>query len=224
MSYSISQNLSNIQQRITDACLQNARSPQEVNLVAVSKFHPQAAVEAALKAGQRLFGENRVQEATAKFPALKEAYPDLQLHIIGGLQTNKAVEACRIANMIETLDRPSLADALEKASQKIGRLPDLLIQVNTGNEPQKYGIPKEEAEFFIESSLNRFGKKIRGLMCIPPEEENPIPHFHYLKSLAKKNNLPVISMGMSADFELAIQEGATLVRVGSAIFGNRPAS
>ncbi|GBR05195.1 MULTISPECIES: YggS family pyridoxal phosphate-dependent enzyme [Gluconobacter] len=222
MSDQIAENLSAIRSRIIQACETSGRPATDVGLVAVSKFHPQDAVEAALKAGQRVFGENRVQEAASKFPALRETWPDLRLHIIGGLQTNKAVDACRIADVIETLDRPALSDALEKAAEKTGRLPELLIQVNTGNEPQKSGIPRDEADAFIKASMLRFGAKVRGLMCIPPEDEDPAPHFHFLTQLAQRHGLPVVSMGMSADFETAIAEGATLVRVGSAIFGSRP--
>ncbi|WP_408871636.1 YggS family pyridoxal phosphate-dependent enzyme [Gluconobacter japonicus] len=222
MSDQIAENLFRIRSRILHACENSGRLASNVGLVAVSKFHPKEAVEAALNAGQRVFGENRVQEAASKFPDLRTTWPDLRLHIIGGLQTNKAVDACRIADVIETLDRPALADALEKAADKLGRLPELLVQVNTGNEPQKSGVPRDEADAFIKTCMTRFGAKVRGLMCIPPEDEDPSVHFRFLAGLAKRHGLPVISMGMSADFETAIAEGATLVRVGSAIFGSRP--
>ncbi|UMM64405.1 YggS family pyridoxal phosphate-dependent enzyme [Aristophania vespae] len=218
----ISDHLKQINERIGQACVQSHRNNGDVSLVAVSKFHPADSVIEALKAGQRLFGENRVQEAASKFPQLREHWPDLKLHIIGGLQTNKAQEACQIADVIETLDRPSLSLALEKASQKLGSLPDLLIQVNTGNEPQKFGIALNEADSFIEDSLERFGDKIKGLMAIPPFDEPPKKHFQMLARLAKRFGLKEISMGMSADFEDAIAEGATLIRVGTAIFGSRP--
>ncbi|GBD56623.1 YggS family pyridoxal phosphate-dependent enzyme [Gluconobacter wancherniae] len=222
MSEQIASNLSAIRHRMIQAAEKAGRNADDVSLVAVSKFHPQEAVEAALKAGQRLFGENRVQEAASKFPQLRENWPDLKLHIIGGLQTNKAVDACRIADMIESLDRPALSNAIEKASQKCGRLPGLLVQVNTGDETQKSGIPRKDADAFIETSMNRFGDNIRGLMCIPPESEDPVAHFNFLNDMARRHGLPVLSMGMSADFEAAIGAGATLVRVGSAIFGSRP--
>jgi len=222
MSEQIASNLSAIRHRMIQAAEKAGRNADDVSLVAVSKFHPQEAVEAALKAGQRLFGENRVQEAASKFPQLRENWPDLKLHIIGGLQTNKAVDACRIADMIESLDRPALSNAIEKASQKCGRLPGLLIQVNTGDETQKSGIPRKDADAFIETSMNRFDDNIRGLMCIPPESEDPVAHFNFLNDMARRHGLPVLSMGMSADFEAAIGAGATLVRVGSAIFGSRP--
>ncbi|KXU99856.1 alanine racemase [Gluconobacter potus] len=219
----IRENLAAIRSRIARACEQAGRPAGDVSLVAVSKFHPIESVEAALNAGQRLFGENRVQEAASKFPELRQTFPDLRLHIIGGLQTNKAAEACQIADMIESLDRLSLSDAIEKGAQKAGRLPELLVQVNTGDEPQKSGVPREEADAFIEASLERFGPKILGLMCIPPEGEDPTPHFRLLRQMGGRHGLPVLSMGMSADFEKAIAENATLVRVGTAIFGSRPA-
>lgn len=220
---SIRENLAIIHGRIARACKQAGRPAGDVSLVAVSKFHPIESVEAALQAGQRLFGENRVQEAASKFPELRKTFPDLRLHIIGGLQTNKATEACQIADMIESLDRPSLSDSIEKAAQKTGRLPELLVQVNTGDEPQKSGVSRKEADAFIEASLRKFGPKIRGLMCIPPEDEDPAPHFRFLRQMGKRHGLAVLSMGMSADFETAITEKATLVRVGTAIFGRRPA-
>ncbi|MCE2576178.1 YggS family pyridoxal phosphate-dependent enzyme [Komagataeibacter sp. FNDCR2] len=178
---------------------------------------------AELEAGQRVFGENRVQEAAAKFPALRARWPDLRLHIIGGLQTNKAAEAVRIADMIESLDRPALSDALARAAERAGRLPDLLVQVNTGDETQKSGVRLEDADEFIDHSRARFGAAVKGLMCIPPHDQDPAPHFRLLADMAARHGLPVVSMGMSADFERAIACGATLVRVGSAIFGARPA-
>jgi pyridoxal phosphate enzyme (YggS family) len=191
-----------------------------VTLVAVSKTKPQDAVLAALAAGQTVFGENRVQEAAGKFPSLRADHR-LSLHIIGGLQTNKARDAVRIADVIETLDRPKLADALAAAIEKEGRAPDLLIEVNIGAEAQKSGILREDADGFIDACKGRFGTALRGLMCVPPHGEDPRPHFTWLADRAARFGLPVVSMGMSADFEIAIACGATWVRVGSAIFGSR---
>ncbi|MCE2565746.1 YggS family pyridoxal phosphate-dependent enzyme [Komagataeibacter sp. FNDCF1] len=223
-SSSIAQALTGIRTRIAASAQAAGRPPSSVELVAVSKFHPQASVIAALEAGQRIFGENRVQEAAAKFPDLRARWPDLRLHIIGGLQTNKALEAVRIADMIESLDRPSLSDALARAADRAGRLPGLLVQVNTGDESQKSGVRLEQADAFINASLERFGTSVRGLMCIPPHDQDPTPHFRTLAAMAHRHGLAVVSMGMSADFERAIACGATLVRVGSAIFGARPAA
>ncbi|NHN84456.1 YggS family pyridoxal phosphate-dependent enzyme [Acetobacter musti] len=216
--------LARVRSEIEAAAITAGRDAKSVDLVAVSKFHPVEAAEAALAAGQRIFGENRVQEAAGKFPVLRTRYPDLRLHLIGGLQTNKAREAVRLADVIESLDRLSLADALMKAADQEGRLPELLIEVNTGDEPQKFGVPREEADRFIRDCRVRFGDRLRGLMCIPPANEDPVPHFRFLRSLADEHGLPVRSMGMSADFPLAIAEGATLVRVGTAIFGARPSA
>lgn len=214
--------LDQIRTRIDQACHKADRSPDSVTLVAVSKFHPASSIEKALIAGQRIFGENRVQEAKEKFPRLREDWPDLRLHIIGGLQTNKALEACRLADVIESVDRPALVDALSKAADRLGRVPDLFVQINTGDEPQKSGVRREEANDFISLCKTRFGSALKGLMCIPPEDEDPAPHFAYLAGAVRKHGLSQCSMGMSADFETAIAHGATLVRVGTAIFGHRP--
>ncbi|WP_242011468.1 YggS family pyridoxal phosphate-dependent enzyme [Acetobacter fallax] len=214
--------LADVRARIEAAAIAARREVASVQLVAVSKFHPAESVEAALVAGQLVFGENRVQEAAGKFPELRTRYPDLRLHLIGGLQTNKAREAVRLADVIESLDRSALSDALAKAGDQEGRLPELLIEVNTGDEPQKFGVPREKADEFIRESRARFGERVRGLMCIPPAGEDPVPHFRFLRSLADEHGLPARSMGMSADFPVAIAEGATLVRVGTAIFGARP--
>ncbi|GAB6853541.1 YggS family pyridoxal phosphate-dependent enzyme [Asaia astilbis] len=218
----LSSRLDGIRTRIARASEAAHRPQGDVRLVAVSKFHPASAIEQALKAGQRLFGENRVQEAKDKFPALREQWPDLRLHIIGSLQTNKAAEACRLADVIESVDRPALVDALSRAADRAGRLPDLFVQVNTGDEPQKSGIPRQEADAFIASCKARFGGSLKGVMCIPPEGEDPSSHFAFLAQLAHGHELTECSMGMSADFETAIGQGATLVRVGTAIFGSRP--
>ena len=217
----IAANLARVRARIAQAALRAGREPQDVTLVAVSKTHPAAAVAAALAAGQLVFGENRVQEAAVKFPALRPANPSLRLHIIGALQTNKAREAVRLADVIETLDRPRLADALEDAIRKEGRTPDLLVQVNVGDEAQKSGIPRDAADAFIDACKARFGAALAGLMCIPPLESDPTPHFAWLADRAARHGLAIVSMGMSADYESAIAHGATHVRVGTAIFGSR---
>jgi pyridoxal phosphate enzyme (YggS family) len=219
----IAANLAAIRARIDAACARAGRPAGSVSLVAVSKTHPQEAVVEALAAGHLVFGENRVQEAQAKFPGLRAAHPALRLHIIGGLQTNKAREAVRVADVIETIDRPKLAAAVAAAMAKEGRRPDCLVQVNTGDETQKSGVSRAEADAFIRAARDEYGLPVTGLMCIPPVDQDPRPHFAYLRDLAAKHGLPVVSMGMSADFEIAIEEGATLVRVGTAIFGHRPA-
>jgi pyridoxal phosphate enzyme (YggS family) len=220
MSDSISDNLRRVQDRIANAAIAAGRKPEDVTLVAVSKTKPVEAVVAALTAGQMVFGENRVQEAAGKFPPLRQEY-NLSLHLIGGLQTNKARDAVRIADVIETLDRPKLADAIEAAILKEGRTPTLLIEVNTGAEPQKSGIDRDQADDFISACKARFGGALAGLMCVPPHDEDPRPHFVWLADRAARHGLTTVSMGMSADFEVAIECGATWVRVGSAIFGSR---
>jgi pyridoxal phosphate enzyme (YggS family) len=211
-----------VRARIAAAAGRAGRRPEDVALVAVSKTHPASAVLAALAAGQLLFGENRVQEAADKFPALRADHPALRLHLIGGLQTNKARDAVRIADAIESLDRPRLADALADAAQREGRLPSLYVQVNTGAEPQKSGVPRDAADAFIDACRTRFGPAVAGLMCIPPADQDPAPHFAWLAACAARHGLAGLSMGMSADFELAVAHGATLVRIGTAIFGHRP--
>lgn len=217
----IAANLARIRARIAEAAARANRPAASVTLVAVSKTNPTEAVAAALSAGQTVFGENRVQEAAGKFPALRPDWPALRLHVIGGLQTNKARDAVRLADVIESLDRPKLALALAEAIGKEGRAPDLLVQVNTGDEPQKAGVPRAAAEDFLRACRDDWGLSIQGLMCIPPAEADPRPHFLYLAELAARHGLAVLSMGMSADFEAAIACGATHVRVGSAIFGLR---
>jgi pyridoxal phosphate enzyme (YggS family) len=189
-------------------------------LVAVSKTHPAEAVAELAAAGHRLFGENRVQEAQAKYPALKARYPDLELHLIGPLQTNKVREAVALFDVIETLDRPKLAHALAAEMEKTGRKIPCLIEVNVGNEPQKAGIAPDQVEAFL-ALCRELGLEVRGLMCIPPQHQDPVPHFNNLAALAKRLRLPVLSMGMSGDFKQAIACGATHIRVGTAIFGSR---
>jgi PLP dependent protein len=220
MTDPIAENLRQVQDRIANAAIAAGRKPDDITLVAVSKTKPADAVAAALAAGQAVFGENRVQEAATKFPALR-AHHKLSLHIIGGLQTNKARDAVRIADVIESLDRPKLADALADAIAREGRTPTLLIEVNTGSEPQKSGVARDDADGFINECKARFGLALSGLMCVPPHGEDPRPHFTWLADRAARHGLATVSMGMSADFEIAIACGATWVRVGSAIFGTR---
>ncbi len=216
----IAENLHVVRERMADAASRAGRRPEDVTLVAVSKTKPVEAVRSALAAGQLVFGENRVQEAAEKFPGLRSGHR-FSLHLIGGLQTNKARDAVRIADVIQTLDRPRLADALAAAMEKEGRRPSLLIEVNTGGEAQKSGIPRDDADGFIAECQGRFGTGLSGLMCIPPHGEDPRPHFTWLADRAARHGLSVVSMGMSADYEIAIACGATLVRVGTAIFGGR---
>lgn len=217
---SIAENLAAVRAQIANAARAAGRDPASVALVAVSKTHPAEAVEQALAAGQTLFGENRVQEAAAKFPALRAAHPALRLHLIGPLQTNKARDAVRLFDRIESLDRPKLADAIAAAIAREGRAPDCLVQVNTGREPQKAGCAPEEAAALL-AHARGLGLTVSGLMCIPPAEGDPAPHFTLLAGLARALGLPVLSMGMSGDYPAAIAAGATHVRVGSAIFGHR---
>lgn len=192
-----------------------------VTLVAVSKTHDADAIRPAIEAGQRVFGENRVQEAQKKWPTLKEETPDIELHLIGPLQSNKAEDAVKLFDVIETVDREKIARALAKEIAKQGRAPRLYVQVNTGNEPQKAGIDPRETEAFLALCRDELGLTVEGLMCIPPAGENPGPHFALLHDLATENSVPKLSMGMSGDYEVAIAFGATSVRVGSAIFGER---
>ncbi len=217
----IAGNLDTVRARIAQATARAGRPAGSVTLVAVSKTHPADDVRTALRHGQLQFGENRVQEAAGKFPELRPSAPGLRLHLIGPLQTNKVRDAVRVADVIETLDRPKLADAIAEAAAREGRTPDLLVQVNVGNEPQKAGIARAEADAFIEACQARFGRSLTGLMCIPPAEGDPSPHFAWLAECAARHALLVVSMGMSADYETAIAFGATHVRVGSAIFGHR---
>src|SRR6516165_3475764 len=219
----IAANLTAVRGRIEAAARAAGRAPESVALVAVSKTHPAAIVRDALAAGHRVFGENRVQEAQAKYPALREAYPDLALHLIGPLQTNKVREALAIFDVIESVDRPRLAQALAKEMNHSGRRPPCLIEVNTGEEARKAGILPADADGFIVECRDRVGLSILGLMCVPPIDEEPAPHFALLREIARRNGLAVLSMGMSADFERAIRFGATHVRVGTAIFGARGA-
>jgi PLP dependent protein len=199
----------------------NSSAHQPVTLIAVSKTFDAEAIEPVIAAGQKVFGENRVQEAKAKWPALKAAHPDIELHLIGPLQTNKAKEAVALFDAIHTVDRPSLCSALAKEITRQNRRPLLFAEINTGSEPQKAGVLPEEADAFLRACREDYGLEISGLMCLPPIEEAPAPHFALTAKIAQRNRLKLLSMGMSADFAIAIQFGATHVRVGSAIFGPR---
>ena len=209
-----------MRRQIASACRAAGRDPAGVVLTAVTKTQPSEALEAALAAGQRVFGENRVQEAQAHWSALRQAVPDLELRLIGPLQTNKAADAVALFDVIETVDRPKLADALAAAGEKQGRPVRVLVQVNTGAEPQKAGALPEDADALVRHARDR-GLIVEGLMCIPPADEAAGPHFALLRRIARRNGLEVLSMGMSGDYETAIRFGATHVRIGSALFGER---
>ncbi|WP_026873242.1 YggS family pyridoxal phosphate-dependent enzyme [Inquilinus limosus] len=217
----LAESLASLRSRIEAAARAAGRDPAAVTLVAVSKVQPDDRIEAALAAGQRVFGENRVQEAQARWAARREARPDLELRLIGPLQTNKAKDAVRLFDVIETVDRPKLARSLAEAMAATGRRLDCLIQVNTGEEPQKAGVVPRETEDLYRLCTEECGLPVRGLMCIPPVDEPPALHFALLADLAGKLGLPVLSMGMSDDFEVAVRYGATHVRVGTALFGAR---
>jgi hypothetical protein len=216
----IAANLAAVRARIAGAERAGGRPPGAVGLVAISKTHPATAVEAALAAGQTVFGENRVQEAQQKYPALRRRQ-ELRLHLVGPLQTNKVKEAVALFDVIETVDRRRLAEALAREMTRQGKRPLCLIEVNAGGEAQKAGIAPAEADGFIALCRQTLELPIRGLMCVPPAEADPAPHFRLLAAIAERNGLPELSMGMSADFETAIACGATLVRIGTAIFGHR---
>jgi PLP dependent protein len=213
--------LADVRQHIAAAARAAGRDPAAVTLVAVSKTHGANRVRELLDAGQRVFGENRVQEAEEKFPALKAECPDLKLHLIGPLQTNKAREAVALFDVIESVDRERLAATLAKEMARGDRRPDCYIQVNTGEEPQKAGVLPGEVDAFVAACRDTHKLPIAGLMCIPPVDEEPAPHFALLAKMAARNGLSTISMGMSADYETAIRLGATHVRVGTALFGTR---
>lgn len=212
--------LDSIRQAMTAACHKAGRDPLDVTLIAVSKVQPNARVAAILDQGHRVFGENKVQEAASKWPDFREIYGNIDLHLIGPLQTNKARQAMELAQAIHTLDRPKLATTIARLAQEMGQCPDLFIQVNTGEEEQKAGCLPADADTFIKGAL-ALDLPVRGLMCIPPVNEEPSLHFALLGKIAARNGLKGLSMGMSSDFESAIALGATHVRVGSAIFGDR---
>jgi pyridoxal phosphate enzyme (YggS family) len=213
--------LASVEREIVRACSDAGRARNTVQLIAVSKTFAADAIAPVLAAGQRVFGENRVQEAKAKWPAITAATPGIELHLIGPLQSNKAKEAVALFDAIHSVDRPSICEALAKEIEKQGRSPTLFVQINTGEEAQKAGIAPSEADAFIATCTKDFGLTISGLMCIPPLEDAPAPHFALTAKIAARNGLKLLSMGMSADFAAAIQMGATHVRVGSAIFGHR---
>jgi pyridoxal phosphate enzyme (YggS family) len=217
----IAENLHAVKASIADAANAVGRDPAAVNLVAVSKTHGPERIRPVIAAGQKLFGENRVQEAEEKWPALKAEFPDLRVHLIGPLQSNKVKPAVELFDAIETVDRPKLARRLAREMEAQGRRLDCFIQVNTGEEPQKAGVVPEEADAFIELCRGELGLPVVGVMCIPPIDEEPGLHFALLAKIAKRNGLAGISMGMSADYPTAVRFGATHVRVGTAIFGAR---
>jgi pyridoxal phosphate enzyme (YggS family) len=219
--FPVADGLRSVRSAIAAAASRAGRDPSVIDLVAVSKTQPAERIEEAIAAGQRAFGENRVQEAAAKFPAVKARHLAIRLHLIGPLQTNKAREAVRLFEAIESLDRPRLAEALAAAMDKEGRRPDCFVQVNTGEEPQKAGVAPKEADALIAEARGRWGLPVVGLMCIPPLDEEPALHFALLAKIARRNNLERLSMGMSGDFETAIRLGATELRIGTAIFGER---
>lgn len=213
--------LAEVEREVARACRAARRERSSVTLVAVSKTFDGDAIEPVIQAGQKVFGENRVQEAKSKWPELMAKYPGLALHLIGPLQSNKAKEAVALFDAIHSVDRASLCEALAKEIVKQNRHPELFVQLNTGEEPQKAGVAPADADAFIASCRDVYGLRISGLMCIPPVDEPPAPHFALTAKIAARNGLSLLSMGMSADFETAIQLGATHVRVGSAIFGHR---
>ena len=220
-SAAVTDRLAEVRARIGRAERDGGREPGSVTLVCVTKTFDADAIVPVLQAGERVFGENRVQEAMGKWPALRDRFGTLDLHLIGPLQSNKADEAVATFDFIETVDRPRIAEALAKAMDKLGRRPRLFVQVNTGAEPQKAGILPQDADAFVKTCRETYGLEIAGLMCIPPVDDQASPHFALLNVIAARNGLSGLSMGMSSDFELGIQLGATHIRVGSAIFGTR---
>ncbi|WP_296425247.1 YggS family pyridoxal phosphate-dependent enzyme [Yoonia sp.] len=212
--------LADIQARMLTACTAAGRQVSDVNLIAVSKVQPDARVAAVLDQGHRIFGENKVQEAAGKWPAFRAQYQGVAVHLIGPLQTNKTRQAMELFDAIHTVDRPKLATALARLAQDMGSCPDLFIQVNTGEEPQKAGVLPADADAFV-AEVRALDLPLTGLMCIPPVDEEPSLHFALLAKIAARNGLKGLSMGMSGDFETAIALGATHIRVGSAIFGAR---
>lgn len=217
----VEQRLNEVRERIATAVRQSGREPDSVSLVAVSKTFDADAIRPAITCGQRIFGENRVQEAQGKWPQLKTETPGIELHLIGPLQSNKAADAVALFDVIETVDREKIARTLAEEMKRQGRTVRLYVQVNTGLEPQKAGVAPDDVTAFLKLCRDELSLSIEGLMCIPPADEYPGPHFALLAKLARENAVPRLSMGMSGDFESAIGMGATSVRVGSAIFGTR---
>jgi len=217
----VTENLATVRSEIETAANSVNRDPTAVTLIAVSKTFDADDIRPVLQAGQRVFGENRVQEAEGKWPQLREEFPDVELHLIGPLQTNKVKHALPLFDVIQTVDRPKLARMLADQMDKTGHRPDCFIQVNTGEEDQKAGIAPADVDGFVAQCRDEFGLPIVGLMCIPPVDEQPSPHFALLSKMADRNGLKGLSMGMSADYQTAVMLGATHVRVGSAIFGKR---
>jgi hypothetical protein len=222
-SATISENLWAVKEEIAAAARVAGRDPGAVTLVAVSKLQDEHKIRQALEAGHRVFGENRVQEAKAKWPQFREDTPDIELHLIGPLQTNKARDAVELFDIIESLDRLKLGRALADAVEKSGRRPDCLIQVNTGEEPQKTGVLPADADALITACRDDLGLPVAGLMCLPPQDEEPSLHFALLDEIARRNGLTSLSMGMSGDYPVAVRFGATYVRVGTGVFGPRAA-
>ena len=210
-----------VKREIERACADAKRDPSSVTLIAVAKTFGAEAIEPVIAAGQRVFGENRVQEAKAKWPALKERHAGIELHMIGPLQSNKVKEALALFDAIHSVDRASLCEALSREISKSGRQPQLFVEINTGAEPQKAGVLPQDADGFLAACRDRYGLRIDGLMCIPPFDEAPAPHFALTAKIASRNGLKLLSMGMSADYPAAIAMGATHIRVGTAIFGKR---
>jgi pyridoxal phosphate enzyme (YggS family) len=221
-THDIAAALGAVRAQIAQACREANRDPASVTLIAVSKTFGADAIAPVIAAGQRVFGENRVQETKAKWPEIRARHPDVLLHLIGPLQSNKAKDAVALFDAIHSVDRASLCEALAKEIKKQGRAPDLFVEINTGAEPQKAGILPEDADAFLRACRDEYGLTISGLMCIPPVDEAPGPHFALTAKIAARNGLKLLSMGMSADYATAIAFGATHVRVGSAIFGSRP--
>lgn len=224
MTHPAVQAYAHVSAAIAASCAHNGRAPGSVTLVAVSKTHDAPDILPVLEAGHRVFGENRVQEAKGKWPVLRAAYQDVELHLIGPLQSNKAADAVALFDVIQSVDRDKLVAVLSQEMLRQKKHPKLFVQVNTGLEPQKAGIAPEELAAFLARADRAHGMRFAGLMCIPPADEDPAPHFNMLAQLARANGLAELSMGMSSDFAAAIAAGATLVRVGSAIFGARPAA
>lgn len=212
--------LSEIRSRIAKACAAAGRAEDSVTLIAVSKVQPNERVAAVLDQGHRVFGENRVQEAAGKWPEFRKTYDGIELHLIGPLQTNKARQAMELFQFIHSVDRPKVAQTIARLAQEMGHCPEIFLQINTGEEPQKAGVMPSEADAFV-AEARALDLPLRGLMCIPPVEEEPALHFALLAKIAERNGLSGLSMGMSGDFETAIALGATHIRVGSAIFGER---